>query len=247
MTPVWRQIERELRSRIASGCLTPGQKLPTEHELAAQFDVHRNSIRKVLARLSDAGLIRTHQGKGAFVCERVVPFRVAARTRFSENLRRAGVEPGTRLIEATEQFADSDMARHLKLARGALIHRLLIINEANGRPISLTQYYFPKARFPDFGDRFSKDLSVTRTLMSFGVADYKRKYFRISSRLPDKKESELLCISSSSPVLRTRSLNVDMADTPIQYTSGAVAAERVEFVFEPSHGEAPWQAIGQQS
>ncbi len=235
MIPVWRTIERELRSEIASGRFAPGQKLPTEQELAVQFNVHRNSIRKVLGHLTEAGLVDTYRGKGAFVRERVVPFRVTTRTRFSDNLKRAGVEPSTRLIEATEQLADRDLQYQMGLARGAIVHCLLIVNEANKRPISLTRYYFPKTRFPGFGDRFSQLLSVTRTLQSFGVSDYTRKMFRISSRAPNRHEIELLKLRRGSAVLTTESMNVDADSVPIQYARGTVAAERVQFVFEPGH------------
>jgi GntR family transcriptional regulator, phosphonate transport system regulatory protein len=195
MVVVWRTIERELRSEIASGRLAPGQKLPTEHELASQFNVHRNSIRKVIGRLTEAGLVNTHRGRGAFVRERVVPFRVSMRTRFSDNLKRAGVEPTTRLIEAAEQPADRDLQHQMGLANGSVVHCLLIVNEANKRPISLTRYYFPSRRFPEFGRRFSHELSVTRTLKSFGVTDYTRKMFRISSRVPTR----IACSSCLSP------------------------------------------------
>lgn len=235
MNPVWRTIERQLRSDIASGRYAPGQKLPTEQQLASHFSVHRNSIRKVIGHLTEAGLVDAFRGQGIFVRERVVPYRVSTRTRFSDNLKRAGLQPTTRLIEAAEQTADRDLQRQLGLTRGTLVHYLLIVNEANQRPISLTRYYFPKSRFPDFGERFAELLSVTRTLKSFGVADYTRKIFRISSRTPSRNESELLNLRRGSSVLATESMNVDVEGVPIQYTRGTVAAARVQFVFEPGH------------
>ncbi|MDD5298433.1 MAG: FadR/GntR family transcriptional regulator [Rhodocyclaceae bacterium] len=60
----------ELESRIRSGAYAPGEQLPTEKLLAANFDVSRAVIREAVARLKADGLIESRQGSGAFVAAR---------------------------------------------------------------------------------------------------------------------------------------------------------------------------------
>ncbi len=99
---LWRQIAERLESDIVAGRHRPGERLPTEHRMAETFAVNRHTVRRAVASLEEAGLVRIEQGRGTFVQESVVDYRVKQRTRFSENLlnasrsRRAGCWPCAR-------------------------------------------------------------------------------------------------------------------------------------------------------
>lgn len=59
-------FERMLRA-IKSGAYNSDERLPTEHELAAEFEVSRPVVREALKRLRDQGLIYSRRGAGSFV------------------------------------------------------------------------------------------------------------------------------------------------------------------------------------
>ena len=59
-----------LEKRIRSGALTPGERLPTEAQLGAQFAVSRAVVREAVARLKAEGLVESRQGSGVFVATR---------------------------------------------------------------------------------------------------------------------------------------------------------------------------------
>jgi len=61
------RIASEIVRQITEGSFLPGQKLPTEHNLAQSFGVSRSVIREAIAQLRNEGLIETRQGVGAFV------------------------------------------------------------------------------------------------------------------------------------------------------------------------------------
>lgn len=56
-----------LHRSIKSGAYQPDERLPTEHSLAAEFEVSRPVIRDALRRLREQGLIYSRQGAGSFV------------------------------------------------------------------------------------------------------------------------------------------------------------------------------------
>ncbi|WP_348541626.1 GntR family transcriptional regulator [Streptomyces sp. MZ04] len=56
-----------LHSRLANGKYPLGGRLPTQRELASEFDVSRDTIQRVLRELSSEGLIRSKQGSGSRV------------------------------------------------------------------------------------------------------------------------------------------------------------------------------------
>ena len=63
------QIAKAIRDAIISGALPVDERLPSEAELADQFDVSRPTVREALKRLAAQSLIRTQRGAtgGAFV------------------------------------------------------------------------------------------------------------------------------------------------------------------------------------
>ena len=67
------QIVEDLKRRILSGGIAPGEKLPGENSLVEEFGVSRTVVREAVSRLQAAGLVETFQGRGSFVL--VVPER----------------------------------------------------------------------------------------------------------------------------------------------------------------------------
>lgn len=64
-------VYNQLFSLISSGKLTPGDKIPSERELAAELRISRQSIREALNRAEVMGLIRVRQGEGSFILSSV--------------------------------------------------------------------------------------------------------------------------------------------------------------------------------
>ncbi|SDX73869.1 FadR/GntR family transcriptional regulator [Paenibacillus sp. CF384] len=60
-------VSRELYSRITSGAILPGDKLPSVVDLAAEYGVGRSTIREALSALKAKGLLDIRQGGGTFV------------------------------------------------------------------------------------------------------------------------------------------------------------------------------------
>jgi DNA-binding GntR family transcriptional regulator len=61
------KIAETLRQRVASGEYAPGAPLPSEAALCEEFGVARNTIRRALGELEQAGLIETAPGRGRVV------------------------------------------------------------------------------------------------------------------------------------------------------------------------------------
>ena len=63
------QIVEDLKRRILSGRIAPGEKLPGENGLVEEFGFSRTVVREAVSRLQAAGLVETFQGRGSFVLE----------------------------------------------------------------------------------------------------------------------------------------------------------------------------------
>lgn len=60
--PVYVQVAAALRGRIAEGDPAPGEELPSEPDLAYEFGVGKDTIRRALAVLRGEGLVETRRG-----------------------------------------------------------------------------------------------------------------------------------------------------------------------------------------
>ena len=67
------EIVEGLQASMRDGQLKPGEKLPTEAEIMARFDVSRTVVREALSKLQASGLVETRHGIGTFVLPPAAP------------------------------------------------------------------------------------------------------------------------------------------------------------------------------
>ena len=230
---LWRQIATRLQHDIGAGTYPPGGRLPTEAELSARFRVNRHTVRRALEELSRGGLVRVEQGRGSFVAEDVLEYAVEARTRFSEWIRRHNMEPSGRLLQLKETAANSHIATGLGIRSGSRVVLLERLGFADDRPVSLSQHYFPTARLRGILDALRTSPTITEALKAVGVTDYLRQVTRVTARLPNAEEAELLRMPRNRPLLVTENVNVDRAGTVVEFGLSRYPTPRVQIVFEP--------------
>lgn len=63
-------VQYFLKSKIESGVILPGEKLPSESELMNQFKISRNAVRQAINELIKERLVESHRGIGTFCVKR---------------------------------------------------------------------------------------------------------------------------------------------------------------------------------
>lgn len=66
---LYEQIVNQIEGRILAGELTPGERLPSERELAEQFRVSRTAVREAVKALLEKGLVDVRPGRGTFATD----------------------------------------------------------------------------------------------------------------------------------------------------------------------------------
>jgi GntR family transcriptional regulator len=146
--PTYYQIRKALLSRIDSGEWGPGTQLPTEQDLQQEFGVSRGTVRRALDELAFSGRISRRSGMGTFV--RDLPPRIQTEQvlSFSEQVRRHGWLPSTRLLAAEEcppSEVPDEVRQAFGLALDAPLLRIRRLRLGDGRPLSLqTVYLMPE-------------------------------------------------------------------------------------------------------
>jgi len=67
VTPLYEQVADYVAGRIEAGQMTPGQKLPAERDLAEEWGVGYQTVRRAMRELRDRGLVVSRVGKGTFI------------------------------------------------------------------------------------------------------------------------------------------------------------------------------------
>jgi GntR family phosphonate transport system transcriptional regulator len=229
---LWRQIAEQLKEDILAGRRLPGTRMPTQEDLAGQLGVNRHTVRRAVAALSEQGLVRVEQGRGSFVQESVIDYRVGRRTRFSENIGRGNRTPGGCLLRAERRFAEGAAAAALGLGAEDEMILLETLGEADGRPLMVAAHYFPAARFAGMIEAYRDTGSVTRAFAACGLADYFRLSTRVTARIPRAGDLRLLRQPPNRPILLTESVNVDADGRPVEYCMTRWASDRVQLLIE---------------
>lgn len=229
---IWKQIERQLLRDIAMDIFKPGEKMPTEMELASRFGVNRHTVRQAMAALAEANVVRVEQGRGAFVQESVMDYPLGSRTRFSQIVSSRHRLPDKRLISDQIIKASPTVARNLKLKAGEKVIEILSVSEADGIPLAVGHSFLPASRFEGIVDIFKETKSLTEAFRDFGIQDYTRKFTKISAQLPNSKVAGLLKQQKSRPILLTESVDVDAAENPIEYGNTSFTSDRVQLLVE---------------
>ena len=181
------QIIAEIEQAIGDGALAPGDRLPSERELAAAHGVSRMTVRQALQALESRGVLRRSIGRsgGSFVARPKLERDLGTFSGLSEQLRRQGVAAGARVVSAREIDGVVEIVR---------------VRLADGEPFALERSSFPADRF-----RALLELDLTGSLYDllderFDAAPV-RAVERIEPVLADEHEAEALGLPVGAPLM----------------------------------------------
>ena len=130
------RLAEELRERIQSGEWRPGERMPSEPELARRRTVSRSSMRAAITMLEEDGYISRRHGSGTYVTHQPAPAHDLGRNfGVSSFIASTGQEPGA--IEETSGAvpAPAPVADALGVAEGEPVSCLRRVRTASGRRV----------------------------------------------------------------------------------------------------------------
>lgn len=231
--PIWKSIADSLRAEIAAGHYRPGDRLPTETQLAARFGVNRHTARHAIASLAETGVLRTRRGAGVFVASAPTDYPLGRRVRFHQNVAASGRTASRRVTLLDTRAADAKEAEALRLPPGAPVHVVEGVSLVDGQPVAVFRSVFDATRFPGLLAHLGAEPSVTRALALSGLADYTRAETRLTAKTAPATMALTLELPQGAPVLRSVAVNVDAQGVPVEYGTTWFAGERVTLTVSP--------------
>lgn len=142
-TPLYHQLEECLRSKIRDEKLQPGDPLPSEQELAKEFNVSRITVRQAMLRLQFEGVVERRQGKGTFVGRPKLVHSDRLVRPFEQEIVAQGRSPGFQFISYAELEPSPKVREQLRCAVGELVFHLERLKLLDGEPWAIENRFFP--------------------------------------------------------------------------------------------------------
>lgn len=233
--PHHRRIAESLRRAIRAGVYPRGAQLPSERELAEDFDVSRGTVRQALASLRAEGVIASRKGARGVVLAEPREQSFSELLSFSAWARALGEEPSGRVVELVRRYADADDARRLDLDEGEPVFSLVRVRMLGESPVMIERTTFVES----VGRRVaSVDLesdSIYARLADVGVVFAQARH-TVSAIAADDVDAELLGIPDGTPLLRQIRRTTSPDGRPIEWSDDRYLGDAVSFVLENSSG-----------
>lgn len=228
----YNQIAEYFRKSIEGNQLLSGEKMPTEEQICAMFQVSRMTVRQAMSELAQAGYIERVQGKGTYVKTPKTNMQLNHLQGFTEEMRAIGKTAASQLLEACAVRCDMAVAEHLGLEIDVQVISIRRLRLADGEPVAVEHVYIPFYLCPDL---LQKDLSKSlyHLLGEYGL-QVDRASQAISAGFSPRNVCELLNIKQTSPTLNIERVTYLKSGVALEYVQSAYRSDRYTFHVEMS-------------
>ena len=205
-TPLHAQLKEKIIAMIAEGEFNPGNQLPTQKELCAQYGMSHMTVRRALDELIKEGVIRSVRGEGLYVSNRTLASDSGSLIGFDEQILRLGMTPSKRILCAEIIPASTVLAQVLKVEVGIPLVSLERLLLANNTPVAQVIAYLPHYLCPDL---FSHDLekgSMFATLRQVYGLQLTGSVSIVQTVLASKEQATLLQVPRPAALLSREQL-----------------------------------------
>ncbi len=239
--PIYRAIQQRLQEMIAGPDFAPGDRVPSERDLAERFRANRMTVRKAVEGLVALGLLERAGTAGTRVAMPVVtrPVEGPAGAGIARIVQSEGGTPGNKLLHFEVAHASAKMAKRLGVAEGAELVVLRRLWTVNAVPFCVETSTLAADRVPGLA---AEDLTAGQSLYGLLRARYGIEAASgeriISLANCTDMEARLLHLKPGAPALLLRLLMLDAKGRPIEYMTSLNHPQLV--AFKTAKAEMTW-------
>ncbi len=214
--PLYYQITDLILRSIEKGKYRPHQQIPTEEQLTANFQVSRMTVRQAINKLVSDGVLYRRRGRGTFVGDPKIERKVAKLSSVAEDMRRAGLKPGSIILERKIVHPTEEERNVLNLKPEETVLEIKRLRTANDQPIAIGRTLIPVSLYPGLvKETFLGVVSLTQLLKKkYGLKiDY--AYQKIQAVNATENQARILKIKKGTSLLHMNRVFVNPNQTPI--------------------------------
>ncbi len=231
LLPVYYQIKNKIQEWIVSKEYLPGERLPSENELARIFEVSRLTVRQAIALLDQEKLVFRRRGEGTFVTQdsQLIDSLGLEFSGFMDDLFYQVSKSVTKSVEITQVPASKIVQEKLEISDDT-VYRVQRVRELNNYLFAYTVNYLPN----DIGSQITRDMLLKEPMLKILEVklgyDFDEAFQTIEASFSDQEVSARLEIPSGSPILYVERIMYDKNQKPIEYVQSSYRGDLYKYV-----------------
>lgn len=241
--PIYFQIKQTVRGWIVNRQYNPGEKIPSEAELMAQFKVSRLTVRQAITQLVQEGLLVSRRGEGTFVStdERLINSFNAELRGFLDNIFARNLNLETREVKVARMAAPKLVKQKLELDNGDCdVIQIKRNRFHNGKNFNFAINYLPLA----IGERIVESKLYKKPLSQILVGDlgvcFEESMQTIEASFADQEVAEALAIASGSPILYIERIVYNKEHKPVDLFQSSYPGDRCKLIVRFKNVNSKW-------
>jgi len=214
--PIAEQLVIILREKIRSGEYPAGSRLPSESDLASQFDVSRATIRTALATLEAEHLISRRQGDGTYINKRIMEINthMGDTWDFKYMIENSGRIARIQPILVELRKANTQEQDALEINRDSLVLSIVRIFLADDQPVIYSENIIP-ASFCINPGPYNVSQPIRNILMDYCHQEIAYSISDLMATLPPPEVAKALSLDLDKPLLKFFDLFFNNKDQPL--------------------------------
>ena len=232
--PMYMQIQQDLLKKINDGTFLPGEMIPSERQLAAQYQVSRLTVQNAVNALVEAGKLVRSKGKGTFVIKRnsgKFSWNSPNTMGLSAIFKERGIRKKDKVLISDEIPASPYLADKLSVPLHTPLFILTRIRCADDDSFAVEYSYLPLHYFPDIAEYDYAHVSLYAYMRSREhlPVSFRQKLIIIAA---DEKLAKQLSIPLGDPLYYFEFTGIDEAGNLVEYTESYIRCDKTTFIYE---------------
>lgn len=231
VVPIYYQIKNTIKKWILNGEFNPGDKIPSENELAGIFKVSRLTVRQAISQLIQEGFLASRRGEGTFVTrnESLINSFSLQFTGFMDDLFYQISKSKTQSVQMTKVTAPKSIKEKLDLEEDAAF-QIKRVRFLEGRSFAYTINYLPL----EIGERINEKLLLKKPLLQImeedlGI-DLVEAFQTIQASFAEQDVAEKLGIPSGSPILFVERVMYTKGHRPVELVQTSYRGDLYKYI-----------------
>ncbi|MCO4594055.1 transcriptional regulator, GntR family [Streptococcus infantarius subsp. infantarius] len=230
MVPAYIRIHDAIKKEIDEGIWEIGQRLPSERDLADDYEVSRMTLRQAITLLVEEGILERRVGSGTYVASHRVQEKMRGTTSFTEIVRSQGKTPSSQVVSYQRKPANETEIQQLQLKPSDYVVRMERVRYADNMPL-----VFEVASIPEKLIREFKREDITehffQTLTDNGYEIGKSQQ-TIYAKNASERVANYLKVPKNHAVLALTQVSYFKDGRPFEYVHSQYVGDRFEFYLE---------------
>lgn len=238
VVPLYYQIKQTIKNAIINGEFRPKDKIPSENELAKEFNVSRLTVRQATSQLIQEGFLRSRRGEGTFVTDdhRLIDSFGLEFTGFMDDLFYQVGKTQTKSVVIREIDLQKHISEKVKfLPVSDQVIQIKRVRYRGEQSFAYTVNYLPLG----LGRQISEKELYQKPLLQIMEQDlgieFSEAFQTIEAAFADQEVAEKLGITSGLPILFVERIMYTKKQGPVELVQSSYRGDLYKYIVRLKH------------